>query len=67
MKIIQHGKPKLSFPRTKRFRCCSCGCVFEAEKEEYTSGSQYNEIYYQCKCPECGKTANEVKMRGAKP
>lgn len=65
MKIIQHGQPKLAFPSTKRFRCCSCHCVFEAEYGEYTSGSQYNEIYFQCKCPECGKTANEVRMRGA--
>lgn len=44
--------------------CGACGCVFEAEKDEYTAGSQYNEIFYQCKCPECGKSANEVRMRG---
>lgn len=64
MKIIQTGNPKLVFSAIKRFRCGVCGCVFEAEKEEYTAGSQYNEIFFQCKCPECGKAANEVRMRG---
>lgn len=65
MKIIQNGNPKLVFSATKRFRCGSCGCLFEAEKDEYITGSQYNDIFYQCKCPECGKTANEMRMRGA--
>lgn len=65
MKIIQNGNPKLVFSETKRFRCGSCGCLFEAEKDEYITGNQYNDIFYQCKCPECGKTANEIRMRGA--
>lgn len=56
MKIIQHGKPKVT---TKIFRCYGCGCVFEAEKCEYSSGIQYNETYYYCKCPECSETADE--------
>lgn len=64
MKIIQNGNQKLVFSATKRFRCGSCGCVFEAEKDEYTAGGQYSETFYQCKCPECGKAANEVRMRG---
>lgn len=63
MKIIQHGQPKRTI---KRFKCWKCGCVFEADKGEYKSGSQYNEIYYWCGCPDCGKSANEVVMRGAK-
>lgn len=63
MKIIQNGNPKLVFSATKRFRCGACGCVFAAEKDEYTAGSQYNETFYQCKCPECMSTANEVVMR----
>lgn len=58
MKIIQHGTPKVT---TKIFECSDCGCVFEAEKDEYTYGVQYNEEYYYCKCPECGKQANETK------
>jgi len=64
MKIIQNGNPKLVFSATKRFHCGSCGCLFEAEKDEYITGSQYNDIFYQCKCPGCGKTANEMRMRG---
>ena len=63
MKIIQNGNPKLVFSATKRFRCGSCGCVFEAEKDEYQSDTQYNEVYFHCKCPECGKNATEVRMR----
>lgn len=63
MKIIKHGRPETVLNTVKRFKCGSCGCVFEADKEEYTSGTQYNEIYFQCKCPECGKFANEVRMR----
>lgn len=65
MKIIQHGRPETVLSSVKRFKCDSCGCVFEAEKDEYITGSQYNNIFYQCKCPECGKTANEMRMQGA--
>lgn len=63
MKIIQHGKPKTDFNTIKRFKCDFCGCVFEADKGEYKVGTQYNSIYHQCKCPDCGKHANEVIMR----
>lgn len=62
MKIIKHGKPKYNKP-DRCFKCDSCGCVFEAEYGEYKTGSQYNETYRYCKCPECGKQANEVVMR----
>ncbi len=38
----------------KRFNCRKCGCIFDAEKEEYKVSSQYNEEYYSCICPTCG-------------
>lgn len=62
MKIIKHGNPKYNKP-DRCFKCDNCGCVFEAEYGEYKTGSQYNETYRYCKCPECGKQANEVVMR----
>lgn len=39
--------------------------MFEADKGEYKVGQQYNDLFYQCKCPDCGKHANEVIMRGS--
>lgn len=42
--------------KVKRFICRECGCVFEADKTEYTADSQYNDIYYKCTCPTCGNT-----------
>lgn len=62
MKIIKHGTPKCN-KSDRRFRCNNCGCVFEVEYGEYKTGSQYNEPFRYCKCPECGKQANEVVMR----
>lgn len=52
MKIIQDGNlDKLK--EIVRFTCKRCGCVFEAEKNEYKTSTQYNETYYICKCPFC--------------
>ena len=51
MKIIQQGNPDYQ-KQIRRFTC-KCGCVFEAEKGEYSTGSQYNETYYYCECPTC--------------
>ena len=52
MKIIKTGKPpKRGNPKV--FSCKKCGCIFEASKDEYSSGTQYNETYYYCKCPCC--------------
>lgn len=64
MKIIKKGREK-DLKKTKRFTCRECGCVFEADKGEYQSGQQYNETYFFCKCPFCGKEAPETVMRGA--
>lgn len=54
MKIIQNGNLEL-MDEPKRFVCAGCNCLFEAIKGEYKSGSQYNETYYYCRCPCCGK------------
>lgn len=58
MKIIKHGKiPEKS--TVKRFECRHCGCVFEAENKECHYGSQYNEHYCYCECPECGHSVSQ--------
>ena len=68
MKIIKEGLPKEELEKvikkTKRFMCKTCWCVFEADKSEYHTEVDY-QIYtnYYCECPNCGKTAYEVKMR----
>lgn len=46
MKIIQHGRPETVLNPIKRFKCVFCGCVFEAEKDEYQSDIQYNTMKY---------------------
>lgn len=56
MKIIKEGNLN-KFMRVKRFVCGYCDCIFTANKDEYTVGSQYNEEYYYCKCPCCGNNA----------
>lgn len=56
MKIIKKGDPA-KLITAKRFECCMCGCVFEADKDEYKCSMQYNETYFYCKCPFCGASA----------
>lgn len=58
MKIIRQGDPD-RLHKVKRFICRECGCIFEADKEEYKTGSQYNESYVWCECPYCANTAYE--------
>ena len=54
MKIIKHGTQKNN---TRKFVCNSCGCVFEAENNEYeVDFSQTCEEFittYYTFCPEC--------------
>lgn len=52
MNILRKGDIN-KINRIKRFNCKNCGCLFEANKDEYRVGSQYNEEYYYCKCPFC--------------
>lgn len=60
MKIIKEGDPA-KLITAKRFECNKCGCVFEADKDEYKSGMQYNETYFYCKCPFCGYTVSYIE------
>ena len=52
MKIIKQGKkPDTSI----KFTCRFCGCVFIAEKGEYSIVPMgYNDVGYECNCPNCG-------------
>ncbi|MCD8159079.1 MAG: hypothetical protein LUD77_09360 [Clostridiales bacterium] len=54
MKIIKPGNEKLT-KKPILFDCVKCGCVFEADCEEYTyAGSYYGGTMVRCKCPCCG-------------
>ena len=55
MKIIKHGR---STNRDRRFYCQSCGCIFDAEYDEYSYEIDCrNETIYSSICPECGMTS----------
>ena len=55
MKIIKEGDLKF-LQKVKTFTCHNCGCIFEANKNEYKMGMQYNEEYYYCICQFCNAT-----------
>lgn len=55
MKVIKSGDIERT-KKIKTFECEKCGCVFQANKNEYKTGEQYNEVYYYCKCPTCKST-----------
>lgn len=66
MKIIKQGKTDKELSailnKTKRFECTICGCIFEADWDEYTYKFNLNEMMYYCKCPNCKiHIAYEVK------
>jgi Zn finger protein HypA/HybF involved in hydrogenase expression len=67
MKIIKEGKTKEELEKilknTKRFKCKTCGCIFEANDNEYIYEEDYIYATCYCKCPNCGQNAFEVKMR----
>lgn len=59
MKII---KPGILPSKIIRFTCGNCGCIFEAEENEYELVSNQMEYLetkasYKCKCPTCGVRA----------
>lgn len=62
MKIIVQGKePDLS----KKFECSYCGCVFVAEKGEYSLvQTDYNSSDYECDCPCCGTNCYNIERDG---
>lgn len=56
MKIIVEGNPELP-KRIIKFTCKSCGCVWEAGKDEYKYAyDQRDGEYSNMKCPCCGAT-----------
>lgn len=52
IKIIKPGNDK-KLKGTRTFICRNCGCIFEADKEDYRSDTYYNSLYYKCTCPYC--------------
>ncbi len=66
MKVIKQGKSKEELKailnKTKRFECPTCGCIFEADEDEYDVDNDFYSSFY-CKCPNCGRNGFEVKMR----
>lgn len=67
MNIIKQGKSKEELKailnETKLFECKTCGCVFEADKDEYEEDQWPYTVEYYCKCPNCQQNAFEVRMR----
>ena len=64
MEIIKQGN--INF-EPKKFICDYCGCVFIAEKHEYSyisdfsiSGIFSNRLTLICKCPCCGEIADKL-------
>lgn len=57
MRIIRDGMPDED-NKIKEFTCVYCGCVFEANKNEYKyiqrKCGKNDYVYYQCQCPYCG-------------
>ena len=57
MRIIKQRRPKAT-KNILRFRCCRCGCEFEADDTEYEQASQiayvHDGIIATCICPCCG-------------
>jgi len=60
-KIIKPGR-KEAITTIKRFRCATCGCVFECDKDGYRSDRHYNILGYFSDCLECGRIASEIRM-----
>lgn len=64
MEIIKQGN--INF-EPKKFICDYCGCVFIAEKHEYSYISDFsifgifsNRLTLICKCPCCGEIADKL-------
>lgn len=72
MEIIKEGLSYKELEQkrkaVKRFKCDYCGCVFDAEKDEYEC-KQYNhtELGYCCQCPHCDSIAREDKNQVTQP
>ena len=57
MKIIKQGisgdELNRKLKQTRRFECRTCGCVFEADKDEYEIETEYIYTTCYCACPNC--------------
>lgn len=61
MKVLEHGYHYNNI----RFRCNSCGCVFEAEsttEAHLHPADDLNPPYYTANCPECGNECWTVSI-----
>ena len=59
IKIIKLGKK----PDTvKRFKCRNCGCVFEADRQDYEEVYILSNGYYLLiDCPTCGRRISRLR------
>lgn len=58
MKIIKQGDLN-RLKKTVSFECKTCGCIFEADKDEYSIQHQYNHPYVSVTCPCCKDIVHE--------
>lgn len=66
MIILRKGDiEKILEPRY--FLCPTCGCLWKANKDEYETDTQYNELYHTCKCPfeSCKGIGKEISKEKA--
>lgn len=66
MKIIKDGLSYEEIEKKRKgircFKCDFCGCVLEAEQDEYKCNQYYNsELSYTCLCPKCNEFACEER------
>lgn len=57
MKIIKEGNPKARANVVRRFECRTCGCVFDADGDEYEVVKWYVKDVVEASsiCPMCGE------------
>ena len=57
MRIIKYGKA-VRLGSDRKFECKHCGCIFIANKDEYTARDDFrNGTFYESTCPGCERTA----------
>lgn len=65
MKIIKEGNKEIAMAKRAKlveFSCPLCGCVWQANKDEYEDGSnQYDGAIFYCDCPTCGENIYSSK------
>ena len=62
MRILKNGDQAAGRP-VVRFGCKKCGCLYEAERHEYTIENDRKQGYcYRARCPCCGEFATGGKL-----